>query len=193
MNTVMILFLGASIAVGASATVMGALCAGIAMLATLVLSNVILNALKKVFADCKFGATLIVVAGVTSLVTMLLHAFMPGAYAGISVYLSCLCVNLLVYANAEKDLKSALTAGVKFLIAVLIVGVVRELFGAGALAGVKVDFLAKHTINALNAPAGGFMVLAFVMALFRNKEGQACMCKDEFIKSVFANKKGEVE
>lgn len=193
MNTVMILFLGAAIAVGGSATLMGALVSGLAVLCTVIISNLIVNALKNLFKGSEMALALITVTGVASIVSMLLNAFMGAYFGGVATYVACVCLNLLVYALCQKDLKTAAVAGVKFLLCVCLVGAVRELFGAGAIAGVKIDFLASHTVNVLNNPAGGFMILAFVMAIFNKEATKACLVKDEVLSKVFNDKKGDVE
>ena len=191
LNPVMILFLGASVAIGATTSLTEALTAGVAVLAVMVLSSLVCMLINKLTSDCKMGARIIVVAAMTTVVSLLMRAFFPFDVA--IVYIASLSVNLLVFCYLDESVKDAAFAGFFFLVLILMIGAIRELFGAGSIAGYEIGFLASHTVNVLNTPAGGLLITALVMALFNKAETKACICKDGFLKDVFNNKKGENE
>jgi len=170
-SLVVALFLGATSLVGATATVNGALTMGVAVVAVLLISSLIKLVLKKMIAGkIEIAANIVIYAFVTTLVAMLLNAFMSSGYKLVSLYIAVLAVDLLVWTNGEKlSFKDTVLLAVKFFGALVVIGAVRELLGKGSFYGIEIPFLAKNTITVLASVPGGFMVTAFVMAIF-NKE-----------------------
>ena len=80
-NPMMVLFLGACPAMGATATVLGAAGMGAAVLAVMLLSGIVMAALKKaVPASGRIPVYVITIAGCVSLIQMLMNAFLPNVY-----------------------------------------------------------------------------------------------------------------
>ena len=183
-NPVLLLFLGAAPALASSASVTGALGMGIAVLGVLLCSALVLGLLRNLIpAEAKFCAALIAVAGFASMAQLLLHAYLPSAYAMLGFYAAVLGVDLMLFGSAEnaldeglgKGLASALVSGLCFLVFVLILAAIRELFGAASFAGNAVDGLKDVKIALLSQPSGGLFVfgilLAVVNKLFPSQEG----------------------
>ena len=173
-NPVTLLFLGAVPALGASVSVQGALGMSAAVIGVLLLSALVLGLLKGLIpAGARLPAAVLVVAGFASAAQLLLHAFLPSAYEMLGFWCAILAVDLMLFAAAEdaaefglaKGLLSALLSGVIFGVFVLILAVIRELFGAAALAGNPVEALEAYKIPLLSKTAGGLVVFAILLAI----------------------------
>ena len=165
-NALLILLLGACPAMGATTTVLGAAGIGIAVLVVMLLSCVLLTALKKAIPECaRVPAAVLVIAGFASLVQMVMNAFLPEMYQLMGVYAAVVAVDLLVFGVVEENnasVAAAIKTGLRFVVIVLIMGVIREVLGSASVAGVELAFLANYKIPLLTKAPGGFIVLAIV-------------------------------
>ena len=165
-NALLILLLGACPAMGATTTVLGAAGIGIAVLAVMLLSCILLTALKKAIPECaRVPAAVLVIAGFASLVQMVMNAFLPEMYQLMGVYAAVVAVDLLVFDVVEENnasVAAAIKTGLRFVVIVLIMGVIREVLGSASVAGVELAFLANYKIPLLTKAPGGFIVLAIV-------------------------------
>lgn len=165
-NALLILLLGACPAMGATTTVLGAAGIGIAVLAVMLLSCILLTALKKAIPECaRVPAAVLVIAGFASLVQMVMNAFLPEMYQLMGVYAAVVAVDLLVFGVVEENnasVAAAIKTGLRFVVIVLIMGVIREVLGSASVAGVELAFLANYKIPLLTKAPGGFIVLAIV-------------------------------
>ena len=181
-NPVMVLFLGACPALGATKDVLCALVLGIAALVVMVLAALVSSLLRNaVTAKAKPLTNFILVAGFASVVQLLMHAWFPAQFNALGVYTTLLAVDLLVYAETERAserpvgaaLADSFLTGVGFVLALVVTALIRELFGAGSIAGAAVPFFKAHTVSLLTSAAGGFFAFAIVMAvvqcIFKNR------------------------
>ena len=196
-NPVLLLFLGAAPALAASTSVTAALGMCFAVFCVLLGSSLVLGLLRNLIpAEAKFPAAVIVVAGFASMAQLLLHAFLPSAYAMLGFYAAVLGVDLMLFGSAEntleeglgKGLVSALVSGLCFAVFVLILAAVREVFGAASFAGNSLDALKDYRIALLNQPSGGLFVfgilLAVVNKLFPSRENAGALtCAAAYLES----------
>ncbi len=173
-NPLLILFLGACTAMGATTTLLGGVGMGVAALLVLVLSGVVLSALKSVIPQCaRVPACVLVVTGFVSLVQMVMNAFLPDVFNMIGIYLAVAAVDLMIFGLAEEAAQSSVGAAVKqaawtglrFVAILAVMGLVREVFGQASIAGVELAFLADYKIPLLAQAPGGFVVFSFITAV----------------------------
>ncbi len=173
-NSLLILFLGACTAMGATTTLLGGLGMGVAALVVMVLSGIVLAALKSVIPQCaRIPACVLVVAGFVSLVQMAMNAFLPDVFQMIGIYLAVAAVDLMIFGLADEALQSSVGAAVKqaawtglrFVAILAVMGLVREVFGQASVAGVELTFLADYKIPVLAQAPGGFVVYSFITAI----------------------------
>jgi len=67
--------------------------------------------------------------------------------------------------STAKAVLGALKIGVFFIVALGFMGAVREVFGAGSIAGFEIKFFADYSIPLLQKAPGGFIVFSFVAAV----------------------------
>ena len=88
-NPLLILFLGACPAMGATATVLGAAGMGAAVLVVMLLSGIVMAALNKVIpASGRVPAYILIITGFVSIVQMLMNAFLPDVYKMLGIYIT---------------------------------------------------------------------------------------------------------
>ncbi len=174
-NPVLRLVLGTCPTLATSTSVESAIGMGLAATVVLVCSNIVISALRKVIpSKVRIPAYVVIIAGFVSIVQMLVKAFLPQIDEMLGVYLPLIVVNCIILGRAEAFaskntvLYSAIDGvgmGVGFTAALLLMGGIRELLGAGSLAGFTVlpEAIPPMTIFVL-AP-GGFFVFGILIAL----------------------------
>lgn len=166
-NPLLILFLGACTAMGATTTLLGAVAMGVAALVVMVLSALVITALKKVIPECaRIPAVVIIVTGFVSIVQMLMNAFLPEIYQMLGIYVAVAAVDLLIFGTADEScVVRAVKNGLRFLVILVIMGLVREVLGSGSVAGFDIAFLADYTIPVMTKAPGGFVVYSILAAV----------------------------
>ena len=166
-NPLLILFLGACTAMGATTTLLGAVAMGVAALIVMVLSALVITALKKVIPECaRIPAVVIIVTGFVSIVQMLMNAFLPEIYQMLGIYVAVAAVDLLIFGTADEScVVRAVKNGLRFLVILVIMGLVREVLGSGSVAGFDIAFLADYTIPVMTKAPGGFVVYSILAAV----------------------------
>ena len=187
-NPLLILLLGACTAMGATTTLLGAVTMGVAALIVMVLSALVINALKKAIPECaRIPAVVIVVAGFVSIVQMLMNALLPEIYQMLGIYVAVAAVDLLIFDTAnEACVVRAVKNGLRFLVVLVIMGLIREVLGSASVAGFDIPFLADYTIPVLNKAPGGFIVLSIMAGIISKlhpactaEPGCCCECEKE--------------
>ena len=183
-NPLLILFLGACTAMGATTTLLGAVAMGVAALIVMMLSALVITALKMVIPECaRIPAVVIIVTGFVSIVQMLMNAFLPEIYQMLGIYVAVAAVDLLIFGTADEScVVRAVKNGLRFLVILVIMGLVREVLGSGSVAGFDIAFLADYTIPVMTKAPGGFVVYSILAAviskLHKNPklEGNSAAC-----------------
>ena len=173
-NPVLVLLLGTCPTLATSSSVLNALGMGVAATAVLIGSNFVISLLRNVIPDkVRIPSYIVVIAGFVTVVEMVMHAFVPGLYSALGVFLSLIVVNCIIlgraemYASKNGVLDSVLDAvgmGIGFTLALFLMSTVREVFGAGSFMGMDIPFLKNYTIPILTQAPGGFFVFGLLIA-----------------------------
>lgn len=173
-NPVLALFLGACPAMALTTGLIPALGIGCAALLVLVLSAAVMSLLGKAIPEkARVPACILVVAGFVSIVQLFMNAFLPAVYGMMGIYLAAAAVNLLFFGAAEEScgagfgaaLGRSFMTGLSFVLALAVMGAIREVFGSASIAGVALPFLENYKIPFLTQSAGGFVVFAILIAV----------------------------
>ncbi len=174
-NPVLRLVLGTCPTLAVSTSVESALGMGLAATAVLVCSNIVISAMRKVIpSKVRIPAYIVIIAGFVTLVQMLVKAFLPQIDEMLGVYLPLIVVNCIILGRAEAFaskntvLYSAVDGvgmGVGFTAALLLMGGIRELLGAGSIAGFTVFPEAVPPMIIFVLAPGGFFVFGILIAL----------------------------
>ncbi len=162
-NPVFVLVLGMCPTIAQSNTVVNAFGLGAATAIVLIVSNLTISLLRKVIPDkVRLPAYIVIIATFVTLVQMLMSGLLPDLYSSISKFIPLIVVNCIILGRAESfasknDVLTSTVDGVSmglgFLLAICLLGAVRQ--GLGIIG-----------LTLFTRPAGGFMVLGFLMALF---------------------------
>lgn len=149
---------------------------GMGVAATLVLlgSNVAISLLRKVIPDkVRIPAYITIIAAFVTIIQMLIKAFMPSIDEALGIYLPLIVVNCIILGRAEMFasknpvLPSALDAvgmGIGFTAALIVMGSIRELLGAGTIFGLAVTKGYIEPMLVMILAPGGFFVFGILVA-----------------------------
>ena len=179
-NPVLVLVLGTCPTLAQTGSVIAALSMGIAATIVLLCSNMVISALRKIIPDTvRIPCYIVVIAAFVTVVQLLMHAYLPDLYDMMGVYLALIVVNCIILGRAEmfarknNVIDSALDGlgmGLGFLIALLAMAIIREVFGNASFAGMPISFLQNYKIPILVQAPGGFLVFGILIAIV-NKLG----------------------
>ena len=147
---------------------------GAAATFVLVCSNVAISALRRVIPDkVRLPAFIVVIAAFTTIVQMLVQAFLPAVNDALGIYLPLIVVNCIILGRAEAfasknpvglSALDGLGMGCGFTAALVLMGGIREFLGNGTIFGwPEGGLLPPITIFVL--PAGGFFVFGVLIWL----------------------------
>ena len=172
-NPVLRLILGTCPTLAVTTTALNGLGMGLAATFVLIGSNVTISLLRKVIPDkVRIPAYITVIAGFVTLIQMLCKAYLPAINEALGIYLPLIVVNCIILGRAEMFARkntvaaSALDAvgmGIGFTAALLLMGMIRELIGAGSLFGMELT--GGFGMTLLILPPGGFFVYGVLIAL----------------------------
>ena len=181
-NPVLVLVLGTCPTLAQTNSVKNALGMGIAATLILICSNMVISALRRVIPDTvRIPCYIVVIAAFVTVVQLVMQAipFLTPIYELMGVFLPLIVVNCIILGRAEMFARkngvidSALDGagmGLGFLIALLSMATIREVFGAGSFAGIAIPFLQNYKIGILTQAPGGFLVFGILIAVV-NKIG----------------------
>lgn len=184
-NPVLRLVLGTCPTLATTTSLESAIGMGISAAIVLVCSNIVISALRKVIPQkVRIPCYIVVIAGFVTIVQMLVQAFLPALDEQLGVYLPLIVVNCIILGRAEAFagknpvLASALDGlgmGVGFTAALLAMGIIRELLGAGTVFGLPVLSGFMDPIIIFLLPPGGFFVFGILVAIAGklSEEGKA--------------------
>ncbi|EOC99835.1 electron transport complex subunit RsxE [Caldisalinibacter kiritimatiensis] len=146
---------------------------GLATTAVLLGSNIVVSLLRKVIPDkIRIPAYIVIIATFVTLIDMFMHAFAPSLYSALGLFIQLIVVNCLILGRAEsfasknnpiKSIADALGMGIGFTIALTILGIVREVFGAGTVFGIQLFGQAFKPALVMILPPGAFLALGLLI------------------------------
>ncbi|MBQ6714844.1 MAG: electron transport complex subunit RsxE, partial [Clostridia bacterium] len=100
-NPVFVLVLGTCPTLATTQTVIGAIAMGLAAMAVLICSNVVISLLRKIIPDTvRIPCYIVIIAGFVTIVQMFMHAYLPELYELLGVYLALITVNCIILGRA---------------------------------------------------------------------------------------------
>ena len=150
---------------------------GMGMAATFVLvgSNVVISLLRNFIPDkVRIPCYIVVIATFTTIVQLLMEAFLPELNASLGLFIPLIVVNCIILARAEAfasknkpmaSVMDGLGMGIGFTLAITVIGCIRELFGSGTLFGMQVMGAGYEPMLILVLAPGGFIVFGLVLGI----------------------------
>ena len=175
-NPVFVQVLGMCPVLAVSNTAQNALAMGLATLFVLVMSNIVISALRRFIPkQVRIATFILVIATFVTVVEYLIQAISLELYKALGAFISLIVVNCLILGRAEafaskntisRSIMDGLGMGLGFAFALLCLGAVREIFGSGSLFGVQLFHDRFQDWVVMILPSGGFFTLAAWLLLF---------------------------
>lgn len=172
-NPTLVLLLGMCPTLGTTSSAMNGLGMGLATTFVLFCSNSVISLIKNLIPNTvRIPAFIVVIATFTTVVQMLLQAYVPSLYAALGIFLPLIVVNCIVLGRAEafaaknSVLDSALDGigmGLGFTLALTLLGSIRELLGKGSIFDLTI-LPSDYGILVFILAPGAFLALGMVIA-----------------------------
>lgn len=174
-NPTFVLVLGMCPTLGTTTSAINGLGMGVATMAVLIMSNIVIAMIKNFIPDkVRIPAFIVVIASFVTVIDMLMQAYVPSLYSALGVFIPLIVVNCIILGRAEAFaskngvLDSALDGvgiGLGFTLSLTTIGAVREILGSGSIFGLSLGIADYMPLVFVLAP-GAFLVLGFLMVLF---------------------------
>lgn len=148
---------------------------GLSTALVLLCANVFISLMRKMVPDkIRIPAFVVVIATFTTIVGMLLKAYVPALDAALGLYIPLIVVNCILLARAESfaskngpvaSAVDGISMGLGFTLALTVLGAVREILGNGSIFG-WAPIAAYQPILIFVLPPGAFLTLGFLFAGF---------------------------
>jgi len=174
-NPVFIHLLGMCPVLAVSNSAVNALSMGLATTFVLVLSNIVVSSIRNLVpSQVRIAMFIMVIATFVTVAEYLLQTISLEIYAALGAYVPLIVVNCIILGRAESfasknpilpSILDGLGTGVGFIIAIFMMGALREILGSGSLFGVALfgDQFEPWVVMIL--PSGGFFVLGFILLI----------------------------
>lgn len=173
-NPTFVLLLGMCPTLATTTSAINGLSMGLATMAVLICTNVAISSIKKFTPDMvRIPVFVVVIAAFVTILQMFIKAYLPDINKALGLFIPLIVVNCIILGRAEAfacknsplaSMFDGIGIGLGFTFALTLLGVVRELLGAGSVFGI---FLMPETYNILLfiLPPGAFITLGFLIAI----------------------------
>ncbi len=188
-NPIFVLLLGLCPVLAVTTSVENAIVMGLSVMFVLFFTNTIISIIKNIVPEqVRIPTYILIIATFVTIVELLLNAYTPIIYTTIGIYIPLIVVNCIVlgraigFASKEKVFNSLLDGlgfGIGFLIALIVLGGIREILGNNTIT--IIDNLSKLTnvemiyqvlpknnvfpMSVFRTPAGAFLSLGLLIGI----------------------------
>ena len=184
-NPIVVLMLGMCSTLAITTSVSNAIGMGLSATAVLVMSNVVISALRNFIpSSVRMPAYIVVVATLVTIVQFLVQGFVPALYESLGIFIPLIVVNCIIlgraeaYANKHSVLSSlfdGLGMGLGFTLGLILISAVREILASGQILGIQILPLADPStgkigytpITIFGLAPGAFFILATLIAIMK--------------------------
>ncbi len=174
-NPTLVLMLGMCPTLAVSTKAINGIGMGVSTTAVLVLSNLVISALRKAIPNqVRLPAYIVIVASLVTVTELLMEAYTPTVYEALGLYIPLIVVNCIILGRAEAyanknpvglSILDGLGMGIGFTVALTLAGAVREILGDGTCFGARVLPSTVEPIKLFTQPPGAFLVIALFIAI----------------------------
>lgn len=148
---------------------------GLATMAVLTGANILISLLRNVVSDkVRIPSYVVIIAGFTTIVQVLMQAYIPALYSALGIYIPLIIVNCIILARAESFANKnsvglaaidGLGMGTGYTLALFLIGAIRELIGTGSILGFQILGESYSPMVIAILPPGGFLVFGLMIGL----------------------------
>lgn len=192
-NPLLVLNIGLCSSLGVTTSVFNGLGMGIGMTFVLVMSEIVISLFRRLIPDAiRLPIFIIVIAAFTTIVQLVLQAYVEALYDALGVFLPLIVVNCIIMGRVEAfaskntvsdSVLDALGMGIGYTCVLLVISLIREVLGGGTfLSGTafQIELIPESArIAVFNSAPGGFLVFGFLAALLQAfKASRAARAKE---------------
>ena len=181
-NPTFVLVLGMCPTLGTTTSAENGMGMGLATMAVLVMSNLVISLVKNIIPDkVRIPAFIVIIASFVTIIQMLMQAYAAPLYESLGVFIPLIVVNCIILGRAESfSYKNGVLAsavdgvcqGIGYTAVLMVMSIVREFLGAGTFGAGLLGAEAKgirilpsqFPAGMLTLPVGGFLVLGVLIA-----------------------------
>ena len=173
-NPTFVLMLGMCPTLATTTSASNGLAMGLATMAVLICTNVVISCLKSLTPDkVRIPVFIVVIAAFVTILQMVIKAHLPNVDASLGLFIPLIVVNCIILGRAEAfaakqsplaSLFDGIGIGLGFTLGLTLLGIFREVLGSGSVFGFT---LLPETYNILLfvLPPGAFITLGFLIAI----------------------------
>ena len=182
-NPIFVLALGLCPALAVTTSLENALGLSAAVTFVLLASNTIISLIRNYIPSMvRIPAFIIIIATFVTITSMVFQAYVPALYKALGIYLPLIVsYYCIILGRAEafasrnpvtRSIVDALGIGIGFTLALVLISSIREILGTGGISIFGNDLftlpgLGDSPISIFILPAGAFLVIGLLLALFR--------------------------
>ena len=174
-NPTFVLMLGMCPTLAVTTSAINGIGMGLSTTVVLVLSNMMISALRNLIPDrVRMPAFIVVVASFVTIVQFLMQGFLPSLYESLGIYIPLIVVNCIILGRAESyasknpvipSMFDGIGMGLGFTVGLTLIGIVREILGNGSIFDVAIKPLNDFHITLFGLAPGAFFVLGCLVAI----------------------------
>jgi electron transport complex protein RnfE len=180
-NPIFVLLLGMCPTLATTTSAANGLSMGLATMFVLICSNIVISCIKSITPDkVRIPVFIVVIASFVTIIQLCIKAFLPEIDKSLGLFIPLIVVNCIILGRAEAfacknnplaSMMDGIGIGLGFTFALTLLGIVRELLGAGSIFGfVLLPEAANILVFVL--PPGAFITLGYIIAIVnRLKKG----------------------
>ncbi len=173
-NPIFILALSLCPALAVTTSVINGLTMGLTVTFVITTNNVVVSLVRNlVNSKVRVPVYITSIATIVTVAQLILQAYFPELYKALGIYLALVVVFAIILARAEvfasknsviKSFCDGFGMGCGFTLAMLIISCIRELIGAGTIAGVPVFGAGYDPMLMMVLPPGAFILIGYLVA-----------------------------
>lgn len=176
-NPIFVLALSLCPALATTSTALNGLTMGLCVLFVITCNNTVVSIIKNVVnPKVRVPVYITCIATIVTAVELIMKAYAPLLYKQLGIYLALVVVFAIILARAEvfasknpviPSFLDGLGMGCGFTLALIVIGIIRELFGSGTIFGVHVMWASYNPMMIMILPPGAFILIGYLVAIVK--------------------------
>ena len=179
-NPAFVLLLGMCPTLGTTSSALNGMSMGLATMAVLIFSNLIISLIKNLIPDMvRIPSFIVVIASLVTILQMLIKAYAPEVDKSLGLFIPLIVVNCVILGRAEafaakngplSSVCDGIGMGLGFTLGLTLLGAVREILGTGSIFSLSL-FPEQYGALVFVLAPGAFIALGYLIAIINKIKG----------------------
>lgn len=175
-NPIFVQLIGMCATLAITTSAINGVAMGLSVTVVLIGSNLVISLLRNFIPDkIRIPIFVVIIATFVTIIDMLIKAFSPALYSALGLFIPLIVVNCIIFARAESfaskngpiaSIVDGLGMGLGYTIALVTLGIIRELLGAGTIFGHQIMSASYQPALIMIMPPGAFILLGALIGIF---------------------------